>query len=98
MVEVKNETIRTRCGAADLRRRLIVSTSRRESADIIAALLQNLDLDLSAQKFPILRCRDDYWKLYDEVTRRQTLRPDTAAFFLARYTRFTGGSRPADCR
>ena len=98
VIEVKNETFQEDCDEESFRRRLAVSTSRRETGNITESVISSLDLITSSQGFPILRCRDDYLLLYDEVTRRQTLSPDSAAFVLAHYTRFTGGARPADCR
>lgn len=97
VVEVKDEVVRDSCNDFDSKRRLILSSSRKESVDVTELSVQELKLQVTQQGFPTIRCRDDYFLLYDELRRTQQVQPDTAALFLSYYTRFTGGAQPATC-
>jgi hypothetical protein len=97
VIEVKNEELRENCADAMKSRRFVISSSRRESAEVSSKTIADLNMKLLPDGYIEVRCRAEFLKLFNDLISRNGLERDTAFLFMTYFTRFTGGSDPSAC-
>jgi hypothetical protein len=98
VIEVKHETHRPNqdCGSSEAQRRLVISSSQGDEAEITEKEITELGLKHN-EGHPVYGCSSEFFKLYSQLVQVKAMNPHIAAMVLAHYARFTGGSRPASC-
>lgn len=99
VVEFKQEQIYGKEGCRDPleRQRLIVGEAGDKNAEIDSAIVKQLGLPLTSNFLPEYRCRDEYMKLIDFLTRQEELSYDTAVLAIARFARYQMPKNAASC-
>lgn len=97
LYSLRSQSVRDDCSSHVKNRRIIIRDSEDTIGEINNELAKQKKLDVDHEGSIIIRCRDDYIRIYDALVGGSGIRADIVSLALAKYASYAGGRDGSVC-